>query len=338
MTFLLKTTRGTLQYKKAHSAGFKAIAMFARQWFQLNKSHFRLKITVISQNIEEITFCLLSRPGNPRTKDTLGFPGWETQNSQDPRVKKNRPKFSGSEKNVILGSRECKSNSINVRFWPQGKCFHPTKSGNRRKEMLLSEVAVNMIYGERELLQSSVQPLASYQVLTDQHCLLLNLRQFVLCTKPSPDIIIQNCLQRHLKSLTTFLELPYLIPNKCFLHNVCQGLRRYPSTLDTRAEFLSHKLGLNSNTDKLIMQFCPNNASKEINLEFFLPNFPQLTQNCDWRWHSVWVGKLTGVSSSSQIIKALTRTILVPSQRRCFQRCSERWWDEVYSLFVLNQS
>ena len=114
MTFLLKTARGTLQYKKAHSAGFKAVAMFARQWFQLNKSHFKLKITIISQKIEEITFCLLSRPRNPRTKDTLGFLGRETQNSRDLRVKKNRPNFSGSEKNVILGSRECKSNSIIV--------------------------------------------------------------------------------------------------------------------------------------------------------------------------------------------------------------------------------
>ncbi len=67
---------------------------------------------IISEKIEEITFCLLSQPGNPRTKDTLGFLGRETQNSQDPRVKKNRQKFLGSEKNVILGSRECKSNSI----------------------------------------------------------------------------------------------------------------------------------------------------------------------------------------------------------------------------------
>ena len=73
---------------------------------------------IISEKIEEITFCLLSRPGKLRTKDTLGFLGRETQNSRDPRVKKNRPKFSGPKKNVILGSRECKSNSIIIMLIP----------------------------------------------------------------------------------------------------------------------------------------------------------------------------------------------------------------------------
>ena len=88
--------------------------MFACQWFQLNKSHFKLKIMIISPKMDKKSFCLLSRPGNLRIKDALRFPGWETQNSRVLRVKKNRPNFSGSEKNVILGSRECKSNSINV--------------------------------------------------------------------------------------------------------------------------------------------------------------------------------------------------------------------------------